>query len=71
MASLPADVGVAAIRADLLIPEEHLAVEAGEDVDYVAMAKASHQRAHVLLNLRTANYDIKLVDGEGFTRAMS
>jgi hypothetical protein len=65
------DVEVAAVHADLSIPEEHLAAEAGEDVDYVAMAKASRQRARVLLNLRTAGYDIKLVDSEGFTRAMS
>ena len=38
----PMDVGeVAAIHPDLSIPEQHVAVEAGEDVDYVAMRKAS------------------------------
>ena len=71
MASPPDDVRVAAVRADLSIPEEHLTAEAGEDVDYVAMAKASCQRACVLLNLRTAGHDIKLVDSEGFTQTMS
>ena len=71
MASPPDDVEVAAVRADLSIPKEHLATEAGENVDYVTMAKATRQRAHVLLNLRTAGYDIKLIDSEGLTRAMS
>ncbi|KAE8776897.1 La-related protein 6 [Hordeum vulgare] len=60
-----------AVCSDLSIPEQHLVVEAGEDVDYVAMPKASRQRASVLLYLRKAGYDIKLVDSDGFTRAMS
>ena len=48
----PADVGkVAAVRPDLSIPEQHVATEAGEDIDYVAMPKASCQRASVLLYL--------------------
>ena len=68
----PADVGeVAAIRPDLSIPAQHVAVEAGEDVNYVAMPKASCQRASVLLYLGKAGYDIKLVHTDGFTRAMS
>ena len=71
MASL-ADVGeVAAICPDLSIPEQHLAAEAGEDIDYVAVPKASCQRASILLYLRKAGYDIKLVDSDGFTQAMS
>ena len=71
MASL-ADVGeVAAARPDLSISEQHVAAEAGKDIDYVAMPKASCQRACVLLYLRKAGYDIKLVDSDGFTRAMS
>ena len=38
----PADVGkVAAVRPDLSIPEQHIVAEAGEDVDHVAMPKAS------------------------------
>src|SRR3990170_3133276 len=66
------DVGeVAAVRPDLSIPEQHVATKAGEDVDYVAMPKASCQRASVLLYLGKAGYDIKLVDSDGFTRAMS
>ena len=37
-----ADVGeVAAIRPDLSILEQHVAAAAYEDVDYVAMSKAS------------------------------
>ena len=68
----PADVGeVAAVHPDLSIPEQHVAAEAGEDVDYVAMPKASCQRASVLLYLGKASYDIKLVHTDGFTRAMS
>jgi len=68
----PADVGkVAAIRPDLSILEQHVVAEAGEDVDYVAMPKASCQRACVLLYLGNAGYDIKLVDSYGFKRAMS
>jgi hypothetical protein len=68
----PADVGkVAAVRPDFSILEQHLVVEAGEDVEYVAMPKASHQRASTLLYLRKAGYDIKLIDSDGFTRAMS
>ena len=43
----------------------------GEDVDYVAMPKASCQRASVLLYLGKASYDIKLVHIDGFTRGMS
>ena len=67
-----ADVGeVAAIRPDLSIPEQHIVVEDDEDVDYVAMPKASCQRASVLLYLGKAGYDIKLVHTDGFTRAMS
>ena len=51
----PADVGeVAAVRPDLSIPEQHVAAEAGEDVDYVAMSKASCQRACVHFFPRTA-----------------
>ena len=39
-----ADVGeVAAVRPDLSIPEQHVVAEAGEDIDYVAMPKASCQ----------------------------
>ena len=68
----PADVGeVAAVRPDLSIPEQHAAAEAGEDIYYVAMPKASCQRASVLLYLGKAGYDIKLVHSDGFTRAMS
>ena len=68
----PVDVGeVAAVRPDLSIPEQHLTAKAGEDVDYVAMSKASCQRACVLLYLEKAGYDIKLVDSNGFTQAMS
>ena len=68
----PADVGeVAAVRPDLSIPEQHVTAEAGEDVDYVSISKASCQRASVLLYLGKAGYDIKLVDSDGFTRAMS
>ena len=71
MASL-ADVGkVSAVRPDLSIPKEHVVTEADEDVDYVAMPKASCQRASVLLYLGKAGYDIKLVHTDGFTRAMS
>ena len=69
---LSADVGeVAAIRPYLSIPKQHVTVEAGEDVDYVAMPKASCQRASVLLSLGKAGYDIKLVHSDSFTRAMS
>ena len=40
----PADVGeVAAVCPDLSIMEQHVAAEACEDVDYVAMPKASCQ----------------------------
>lgn len=68
----PVDVGeVAAVRPDLSIPEQHVVAEAGEDVDYVAMLKTSCQRASVLLYLGKAGYDIKLVDIDGITRAMS
>ena len=68
----PEDRGeVAAVRPDLSILEQHVAAEAGEDVDYVAMPKASCQRASVLLFLGKAGYDIKLIHTDGFTRAMS
>ena len=68
----PADVGkVSAVRLDLSIPEQHIAAEAGEDGDYVAMPKASCQRASVLLYLGKAGYDIKLVDSDNFMQAMS
>jgi hypothetical protein len=68
----PADVGeVAAVRPDPSILEQHVAAEAGEDIDYVAMSKASCQQASVLLYLGKAGYDIKLVDSDSFTRAMS
>ena len=67
----PADVGeVATVRSDLSILEQHVTAEAGEDIDYVAMSKASCQRACVLLYLGKAGYDIKLVDSNGFTRAV-
>ena len=61
---------MAAVRANLSIPEQHVATEAGEDIDYVAMPKASCQRASVLLYLGKAGYDIKLVHRDGFTWAM-
>ena len=68
----PTDVGeVAAVRPDLPITDQHDAAEAGEDIDYVAMLKASCQRSCVLLYLGKAGYDIKLIDNDGFTRAMS
>ena len=68
----PANVSeVAAVRPNLSIPEQHVATEAGEDVDYVAMPKASCQWASVLVYLGKAGYDIKLVHTDGFTRAMS
>ena len=68
----PADVGeVAAIRTDLVIPEQDVAAEAGEHIDYVSMLKASCQWASLLLYLEKAGYDIKLVHTDGFTRAMS
>jgi hypothetical protein len=41
------------------------------DVHYVATPKASCQWASVLLYLGQAGYNIKLVDSDGFTRAMS
>ncbi|KAE8805978.1 La-related protein 6 [Hordeum vulgare] len=59
------------VRANPLIQEEHLATEAGEDVDYVAVSKASSMRALVFRYLRRDDYDIKLVNITGFTRAMS
>ena len=68
----PADVReVAAVRPDLSIPKQHVTVEADEDVYYVAMPKASCQRASILLYLGKAGYDIKLVHTNDFTRAMS
>ena len=58
----PADIGeVAAVCPDLSILEQHVAAEAGEDVDYVAMPKASFQQASVLLYLGKAGYNIKLI----------
>ena len=67
----PADDGVVdVICPDLSIREQHLVEEAVEDVDYVAMPKASRQRARVLLYLGKDGYDVKLVDSDGFTRAM-
>ena len=46
----PIDVGkVAAVRPDMSILEQHVTVKDGKDVDYVAMPKASCQRASVLL----------------------
>ena len=54
-----------------MIPEQNVAAEAGEDVDYVSMPKASCQRASLLLYLGKAGYDIKLIDSDGFTRSMS
>ena len=68
----PVDVGeVATIRHDLSIPEQHVIAKASEDVDYVAMPKASCQWASVLLYPGKAGYDMKLVRTDGFTRAMS
>ena len=67
----PVDVSaVATVRPDLSIPEQHVTVEASEDVDYVTMPKASCQRASVLLYLGKASYDIKLVHNDGFMWAM-
>ena len=67
-----ANVGeVVIVRPDMSIPEQHVTAKAGEDFDYVAMSKASCQRACVLLYLGKAGYDIKLVDSDDFTRAMS
>ena len=57
----PVNVGeVAAVCPNQSIPEQHVAAEAGEDVDYVAMLKASCHRASLLLYLGKAGYDIKL-----------
>ena len=68
----PADIGeVAAVSPDLSIPEQHVAVETGEDIDYVTMPMASYQRASVLLYLGKAGYDINIVHTDGFTRAIS
>ena len=68
----PADVGeVAAVRPDLSIPEQHVSMESSKDVDYVSMQKASCHWASVLLYLGKAGYDIKLVQTDGFMRAMS
>ncbi|KAE8816354.1 La-related protein 6 [Hordeum vulgare] len=71
MASLAYAGEVGAVHADPSIPEEHLVVEVGEDVDYVTMSKTSSLRTHVFMYLRRAGYDIKLVNIDGFTRAMS
>ena len=71
MASPTDVVKVVAVLPDMSIQEQHVAAEAGEDVDYVATPKASCQWASILLYLGKACYDIKLVDSEGFTRAMS
>ena len=68
----PTNVGeVAIVHLDPSIPGQHVSMEAGKDVDYVSMSKASCQRASILLYLRKAGYDIKLVHTDGFTRAMS
>ena len=68
----PADVGeVVAVCPDLSIPEQQVTAEGGEDIDYVAIPKASCQWASILLYLGKAGYDIKLVDSDGFTWAMS
>ena len=67
----PADVGdVAAVRPNQSISKQHVAAGAGKDIDYVAMSKALCQRACILLYLGKAGYNIKLVDSDGFTRAM-
>ncbi|KAE8799679.1 La-related protein 6 [Hordeum vulgare] len=68
----PADVGkLTTVRPDMSFPEQHLTAEVGEDVDYVAMPKASRQRAGVLLYLLKDGYEIKLVESDGLTRAIS
>ncbi|KAE8786137.1 hypothetical protein D1007_40040 [Hordeum vulgare] len=67
-----ADVGeLTIILPDLSFPKQHLNAEDGEDVDYVAIPNASRQQASVLLYLQKAGYDIKLVDNNDFTKAMS
>ena len=71
MASLMDVDEVAAVLPDLSITGQHVTAEAGEDVDNVAMLKASCQRASVLLYLGKAGYDIKLVHTDGSTWAMS
>ena len=68
----PADVGeVAVVCPDLSILEQHLGAEAGKDANYVAVPNASRQRDSILLYLGKAGYDIKIVDNDGFTWAMS
>ena len=62
---------VVAVRLNLSFPEQHIIAKASEDVDYVAMPKASCQRASILLYLGKSGYDIKLVHTDGFMRAMS
>lgn len=67
-----ADVGeVATVLPDLSILEQHLAAEAGEDVDYVVIIEASRQQASVLPYLGKAGYDIKLIDSDGFMWGIS
>ncbi|KAE8809369.1 La-related protein 6 [Hordeum vulgare] len=66
------DVGeLTIVRSDLSIPQQHLAVEADEDVNYIVMMMASRQRASILLYLQQAGYDIKLFNSDGFSPAMS
>ncbi|KAE8769870.1 La-related protein 6 [Hordeum vulgare] len=71
MDSLPYAGEVGAVCADPSIPEEHLAADAGEDFDYVAMRKASSPPGRVFLYLRRDGYDIKLVNIDDFIRVMS
>ncbi|KAE8801011.1 La-related protein 6 [Hordeum vulgare] len=71
MASAPYAGEVGVVRADQSIPEEHLATKASEDIDYVATPKASSLWTRVLLYLRRADYDIKLIIIDGVIRAMS
>ncbi|KAE8792368.1 La-related protein 6 [Hordeum vulgare] len=70
MASPSYVVEVGAIRADHSIPEEHL-IEAGEDVDYAAMSTGSSVRVQRFIYLMRADYDIKVINIDGFTRAVS
>jgi hypothetical protein len=70
MASPPNDGNVAAVRAVQSIPKKHLATEAGEDIDFVDMPKASRQWVIVFQYLMRAGYDTKLTGSDGLTRAM-
>ncbi|KAE8802991.1 La-related protein 6 [Hordeum vulgare] len=68
----PLDDGeVGVVCANPLIPKEHLATEVDEDVDYIARAKASSLRPHVILNLWRSVYDIKPINIDVLTWAMS